>query len=94
MERVTNRGLQRMAIGWIVFVGGLALLLWLHTFRDHAAHSAIVPVFLFLWVVLGVCVWDGRNAVAPRFRVLLFSLQGLIAVLASALFFHHLLHAP
>ncbi len=84
-------GVRRMVIGWSVFVGGLALILWLHTFRDHAAHSATMPLFLLFWVILAVCVWDGRTAVASRFRFLFFSIQAITALLASALFFQHLL---
>jgi hypothetical protein len=91
MKMFSHCGLNRIVTGWVVFVVGLALLLWLHTFRDHAAHSLIVPLFLLLWVILVVLVWDGRNVVAPRFRFFLFSFHALMASVASVLFFQHLL---
>jgi hypothetical protein len=75
-----------------LFIGGLALLLRLHTYRDHVAHLVILPLFLLLWIVLAVCVWDGRRNMAPRLRFILFAAQAFAALLASALFFRQLLH--
>ena len=89
--KVKPPGLRRLVAGWAIFTGGLAVLLWLHTFRDQLAHSALLPSFLLLWLILGVCVWDGRQAVSPRFRWMAFLLQAIGALLESAFFFQQLL---
>ena len=91
MKVLTHAGRQRILTGWLVFVVGLMLLLWLHTFRDSAAHSAILPLLLLLWIVLAVAVWDGCKVVAPRLRFALLLLQAVAALSASTLFFQHLL---
>ena len=76
-----------------MFILGLLLLLWLHTFRDHLAHSAILPVFLLIWIILVACSWDGSKVIAPRWRYVLFSLQVLASVVIGIFFFHHLITA-
>jgi hypothetical protein len=80
-----------MVTAWAVFISGLLLLSWLHTFRESAAHSAILPLLLLLWVVLAVAVWDGCKEVTPWLRFALLLLQAVAALSASALFFRHLL---
>lgn len=91
--KVKPPGLRRLVAGWAIFTGGLAVLLWLHTFRDRLAHSALLPGFLLLWLILAVSVWDGRQAVSPRFRWMALLLQALAALLESAFFFLQLLRA-
>jgi hypothetical protein len=88
---LTRLGMQKIVTGWVVFISGLMLLLWLHTFQDSAAHSAILPLLLLLWIVLAVAVWDECKIVAPRLRFALLLLQAVAALLASTLFFQHLL---
>ena len=91
MKMLAHFGMRRIATGWVVFIAGLLLLLWLHTFRDTVAHAAIFPLLFFLWIVLAGTVWDGCKAVTPRVRLALLSLQAIAALAASALFFQHLL---
>jgi hypothetical protein len=91
VDRLTDTGLRRTAAGWAVFLVGLLLLLWLHTFRDRLAHSAILPLFLSMWVGLLACAWDGSKVVAPRWRYVLFSLQLIASAVVGALFFQHLI---
>lgn len=74
-----------------MFLGGIMFLLWLHTFRDNAAHSMILPGFFLLWATLAVCAWDGRIATPASFRFLSLSLQALTALLISVMFFLYLL---
>jgi hypothetical protein len=91
MKMLTHLGMRKIVTGWAVFISGLVLLLGLHTFRDSAAHSAILPLLLLLWIVLAVAVWDGCKIVAPRLRFALLLLHAVAALLASTLFFQHLL---
>lgn len=91
MKMLTHFDLQRIVTGWAVFIIGLMLLLWLHTFRDSVAHSAILPLLLLLWIVLAVAVWDGSKAVTMWLRFVFLLLQAVAALSASALFFQHLL---
>jgi hypothetical protein len=91
MKMLTHVGMRKIITGWAVFITGLLLLLWLHTFRDSAAHSAILPLLLLLWIVLAVAVWDGCKVVAPPLRLALLLLQAVGALSASTLFFKHLL---
>ena len=92
-KMLTYVGIRKIVTGWVVFISGLMLLSWLHTFRDSAAHSAILPLLLLFWIVLGVAVWDGCKLVAPRLRFALLLLQAVAALSASTLFFQHLLQA-
>jgi hypothetical protein len=92
MEKLIIPGVRRNAIGWAVFLVGLPLLLWLHTWRDHLAHSAILPVFLLMWIVLLVCALDGSRVIAPRWRCVLFLFQVMASVLIGILFFQHLIN--
>lgn len=91
MKMLTHSGMRRIVTGWSAFMIGLMLLLWLHT--DSAAHSAILPLLLLLWIVLAVAIWDGCKAVTPRLRFGLLLLQAVVALCASALFFQHLIRA-
>jgi len=91
MKMLTHFDMRRIVTGWATFIIGLLLLLWLHTFRDSTAHSAILPLLLLLWIVLAVAVWDGCRAVTLRLRFVLLLLQTVVAFCASALFFQHLL---
>ena len=91
MKLLTHFDMRRILTGWAAFILGLMLLLWLHHFRDSAAHSAILPVLLLLWIVLAVAVWDGCRAVTLWLRFVLLLLQAVVALSASALFFRHLL---
>ena len=92
MSGNTGFGIWRIVTGWAVFLSGLLLLLWLHTFRDRAPHSAILPLLFLFWVVLASFVWDGCKAITLRLRLVLLSLQALAACSASALLIQHLLH--
>jgi len=91
MKMLTHFDMQRIVTGWTVFIIGLMLLLWLHTFRDSVAHSAILPLLLMLWIVLAIAVWDGCKSVTRWLRFLFLLLQAVAALSASALFFQHLL---
>ena len=91
MKMLTHFAMRRIVTGWAAFLIGLMVLLWLHTFRDSAAHSAILPLLLLLWTVLAVAIWDGCKAVTLRLRFVLLLLQAVVALCASALFFQHLL---
>jgi len=91
MKILTHLDMGRIVTGWAAFILGLMLLVWLHTFRDSAAHSAILPLLLLLWIVLAVAVWDGCRAVTLWLRCVLLLLQAVVALSASALFFRHLL---
>ena len=91
MKMLTQFDMRRIVTGWAAFILGLLLLLWLHTFRDSAAHSAILPLLLLLWIVLAVAIWDGCKTVTLRLRFVLLLLQAVVALSASALFFRHLL---
>ena len=91
MKLFTHFGMRRVVTGWAAFIIGLLLLLWLHTFRDSIAHSAILPLLLLLWIVLAVAIWDGCKAITLRLRFVLLLLQAVAAFCASALFFQHLL---
>ena len=93
MKTLRYPGLRRIVTGWTVFLVGLTLLLWLHTFRDSIAHSAILPLLLLLWIVLATAIWDGCKGITPRRRFVLLLLQAVAAVLASAFFVQHLLRA-
>jgi hypothetical protein len=66
-------------------------LLWLHTFRDRAAHLAILPGFLLLWIVVSLCVWEGCKAATLVARFVWLSLQAIAALSLSVLFFQKLL---
>jgi hypothetical protein len=91
MRMFTQLDMRRIVAGWAAFILGLVLLMWLHTVRHSAAHSAIVPLLLLLWIVLAVTIWDGCKAVTLRSRFVLLLLQGVVALALSALFFQHLL---
>jgi hypothetical protein len=91
MKIFTHVGMRKIVTGWAVFISGSLLLVWLHTFRDSAAHSAILPVLLLLWIVLAVAVWDGCKVIAPPVRIVLLLFQLAAALSASTLFFRHLL---
>ena len=91
MKMLTHFAMRRIVTGWAAFIIGLLLLLWLHTFRDSTAHSAILPLLLLLWIVLAVAIWDGCKAVTLRLRFVLLLLQAVVAFCASALFFQHLI---
>lgn len=91
MKILTHFGMRRIVTGWAAFIVGLMLLLWLHTFRDSTPHSAIFPLFLLLWIVLAVAIWDGCKTITLRLRFVLLLLQAVVALCASALFFQHLI---
>ena len=59
MKMLIHSGLSRILTGWMVFVIGLMLLWWLHTFRDRLAHLAILPSLFLLWIILALSIWDG-----------------------------------
>ena len=65
MKTLTQFGIQRLLLGWVIFLSGLLPVQWLHTFTDRTAHRAIGPMFLLLWIALLVCVWDGCCQVVP-----------------------------
>ena len=83
--------MPRLWLGWAIFLPGLLSLSWLHTFRDRLAHSAILPLFLLVWIAFAVYVWDGCKLIAPRWRLVLFSLQLAASGLMGGLFFLHLI---
>jgi hypothetical protein len=91
MKVLRHVNLLRVVTGWAAFITVLLLLLWLHTFRDSAAHSAILPLLLLFWIVLAVAVWDGCKVITLWLRFALLLLQAVAALSASALFFRHLL---
>jgi len=91
MKMLTHFGMRRILTGWAAFIIGLLLLLWLHTFLDSTAHSAILPLLLLLWIVFAVAIWDGCKAVTLRLRFVLLLLQAVVTFCASALFFQQLL---
>ena len=91
MAKLTDPGIGRMVAAWAGFLIGLALLLWLHTFRDNIVHQAIGPLFLLLWVLLLAYVWEGCKAATPRLRHVLFATQVAASVVVCVLFFRHLI---
>ena len=91
MKTLTNFGIRRIALGWMIFLMGLAPLLWLHTFTDVAAHRAIGPLLLVLWIALLLCVWDGCKVFSLRLCLLLFLVQLAASVGACMLFILHLI---
>lgn len=91
LKTSTHLGIQRLLLGWVIFLGGLIPLLWLHTFSDRAAHRAIGPLFLLLWIALLVCVWDGCKLFTPRLRFIFFLVQVTASVVVCMLFFLHLI---
>ena len=91
MKALTHFGIRRIALGWMIYLIGLAPLLWLHTFIDRAAHRAIAPLLLLLWIALLLCVWDGCKVFSLRLRLLLFSVQLAASVVACMLFILHLI---
>ena len=91
MNKFARAVMGRILAGWAVFLIGLVLLQWLHTFRDNVAHQAIGPLFLLLWVLLLLCVWGGCKTVALRLRYALFTIQVAASVVVCMLFFQHLI---
>jgi hypothetical protein len=91
MKTLTHFGIRRMALGWMIYLIGMAPLLWLHTFINRAVHRAIPPLLLLLWIVLLLCVWDGCKVFSLRLRVFLFSVQLAASVVACMLFVLHLI---
>jgi len=92
MEKLTIPGVRQNAIGWTVFLVSLPLLLWLHTWRDHLAHSSILPVFLLMWIALLACAWNGSKVIAPRWRYVLFLFQVMVSVVIGIFFFEYLIN--
>ena len=92
MEKRTILGVRRNAIGWTMFLVGLPLLPWLHTLRDRLAHSAILLVFLLIWIVLLACAWEGSKAIAPPWRYVIFLFQALASVVIGIFFLQHLIN--
>jgi hypothetical protein len=91
MKMLIHFSVRRTITGWTLFIAGLMLLSWLHTFRDSVAHSAILPLLLLLWIVLAIAVWDGCKDATLGIRLTLLLVQGFIALAVSAFFFQHLL---
>jgi len=94
MKPPTHFGIQRLLLGWVIFLGGLLPLQWLHTFTDRAAHRAIGPMFLLLWIALLVCVRDGCKMFTPRLRIIFVLVQVAASVAVCMLFVLHLINQP
>ena len=92
MTTLTHSGIRRIALGWVIYLTGLAPLLWLHTFVDRMAHRAIGPLLLLLWIALLLCVWDGCKVFGFRLRLFLFVVQLAASVVACMLFVLHLIN--
>jgi len=92
MKLPTHFGIQRLLLGWVIFLGGLLPLQWLHTFTDRTAHRAIGPMFLLLWIALWVCVWDGCKMFTPRLRIIFVLVQVAASVAVCMLFVLHLIN--
>ena len=92
MKPLTHFGIQRLLLGWVIFLSGLLPLLWLHTFTDRAAHRAIGPLLLLLWIALLVCVWDGCKMFSPRLRLIFVLVQVAASVAVCMLFVLHLIN--
>jgi hypothetical protein len=91
MDKPTGVRVGRIALAWVVFLGGLGLLLGLHTFRDRLAHQAIGPLFLLLWVFLLVSGWDGCRGLKLRWRCALFTVQVAVSVVLCLCLFQYLI---
>jgi hypothetical protein len=85
-------GIQRLVSGWVIFFGGLTLILWLHTFSDRAPHRLILPLLLLLWVALIVCIWDACKKFTPRLRIICIFAQVVVALIACMLLVSHFLN--
>lgn len=95
MNTLTRFSIQRIVTGWVIFGSGLILVLWLHTFRDSAPHTMILPLLLLLWVALIVCVWDGCRTFALWKRIVFILAQAAVAATACILLISHFLsHSP
>jgi hypothetical protein len=92
MKPLAHFGIQRLLLGWAIFLGGLLPLLWLHTFTDRAAHRAIGPLLLLLWIALLVCVWDGCKMFTPGLRLIFVVVQVAASVAVCMLFVLHLIN--
>jgi hypothetical protein len=92
MDKPTGVRVRRIALAWVVFLGGLGLLLGLHTFRDRLAHQAIGPLFLLLWVFLLLNIWDACRDAKLRWKYALFAVHILVSVVLCLCFFQHLIH--
>jgi peptidoglycan/LPS O-acetylase OafA/YrhL len=77
MKLSAHFGTRRILAGWGAFVVGLLLLLWMHTLRDSAAHSAILPFLLLLWIILAMAVWDGCKGITPWLRFVFLLLHAV-----------------
>ena len=89
MKEIALTGMRLIVTGWAAFLVGLLCLLWLHALDK--VHGMILPLVFLLWVILVLCLLDGRKAIAPGYRLVLFSVQAVAALLASVWFFRHLL---
>jgi hypothetical protein len=95
MNALARFNIQRILIGWAIFGSGLVLILWLHTFNDRAPHRMILPLFLLLWIALGVCAWDGCKSFALWKRAVFIFVQAAVAATACVLLLSHFLyHSP
>ena len=91
MSKLTRAGIRRIVSGWAALLIGLAPLLWLHTFRDNGAHQVIGPLFLLLWIILLVFVWEGCKSFRLQLRYILLTAQVAASVILCRLFFQRLI---
>jgi hypothetical protein len=92
MKTNTRCALQRLALGWALFLTGWLLILWLHSFNDQVTHRLMGPLLLLLWITLTVCLWDGCRILPVRLRAFLFLAQVATGVGVSTLIVLHLLN--
>ncbi len=66
----------------VVLCVGLALLNWLHSFRDRAAHNAILPALLPLLVIVSMLIKSQTATLCthPRYRLTAICLHAVISV--------------
>jgi hypothetical protein len=91
MPDVKYRQWVRFAIPWMLLCSGLALLEWLHTFRDQLAHNIILPLLLALWSIALLLLWDGCTMVRQALRLAIFVLQAVGSMFLVFGFLSHLI---